>query len=88
MTLSLHIPKTRRVFDITVAHLLAHEGGWSQRYGDQMFMPTVIARALDVPMPVDTKSIIRFALDKESSLYARDRTVIFKPGIQYPRSGD
>ncbi len=62
-TLFAH-PKDRRVFDITVAHLLAHEGGWSQRYGDQMFMPTVIARALDVPMPVDIKSIVRFALSK------------------------
>jgi len=57
-------PKDKRVFDITVGHLLAHEGGWSQRYGDQMFMPEVIARTLDVPMPVDTKTIIRFALDK------------------------
>ncbi len=57
-------PKDRRVFDITVAHLLAHEGGWSQRYGDQMFMPEVIAKSLDVPMPVDIKTIVRFALNK------------------------
>jgi CubicO group peptidase (beta-lactamase class C family) len=62
-TLFLH-PKDRRVFDITVAHLLSHEGGWSQRYGDQMFMPDVIARSLDVPMPLDLKDIIRFALSK------------------------
>lgn len=62
-TLFAH-PKDKRVFDITVGHLLAHEGGWSQRYGDQMFMPDVIARTLGVPMPVDTKTIIRFALDK------------------------
>jgi len=62
-TLFLH-PKDRRVFDITVAHLLSHEGGWSQRYGDQMFMPDVIARSLDVPMPLDIKDIIRFALSK------------------------
>lgn len=57
-------PKDRRVFDITVGHLLAHEGGWSQRYGDQMFMPDVVARTLDVPLPVDLKTIIRFALGK------------------------
>ncbi len=57
-------PKDRRVFDITVGHLLAHEGGWSQRYGDQMFMPEVIARTMDVPLPVDLKTIIRFALSK------------------------
>lgn len=57
-------PKDRRVFDITVAHLLAHEGGWSQQYGDQMFMPDVIARSLGVPMPVGLKDIISFALSK------------------------
>lgn len=62
-TLFAH-PKDRRVFDITVGHLLAHEGGWSQRYGDQMFMPEVIARTMDVPMPVDLKTIIRFAFSK------------------------
>lgn len=62
-TLFAH-PKDRRVFDITVGHLLAHEGGWSQRYGDQMFMPEVVARTLEVPLPVDLKTIIRFALSK------------------------
>jgi len=69
-TLFAH-PKDRRVFDITVAHLLSHEGGWSQRYGDQMFMPEVIARTLDVPMPVDIRTITRFALSKN---------LHFKPG--------
>jgi CubicO group peptidase (beta-lactamase class C family) len=29
-----------------------------------MFMPEVIARTMDVPMPVDLKTIIRFALSK------------------------
>jgi CubicO group peptidase (beta-lactamase class C family) len=58
-------PKDKRVFDITVAHLLSHEGGWSQRYGDQMFMPEVVSKTMGVPMPVDTKTIIRFALSKK-----------------------
>ena len=57
-------PKDRRVFDITVAHLLSHEGGWSQRYGDQMFMPGVVSRTMGVPMPVDTRTIVKFALNK------------------------
>jgi len=62
-TLFAH-PKDRRVFDITVAHLLAHEGGWSHRYGDQLLMPDVVSRTLDVPLPVDRRTIIRFALGK------------------------
>lgn len=57
-------PRDKRAFDITVGHLLTHRGGWSQRYGDQMFMSEVVSRTLDVPMPVDLKTIIRFALTK------------------------
>lgn len=57
-------PKDKRVYGITVAHLLSHEGGWTQRYGDQMFMPLVIADFMGMKPPVDTRTIIRFALDK------------------------
>ncbi len=58
-------PKDKRVFNITVAHLLSHEGGWTQRWGDQMFMPLVIADQMKVNPPVDTRTIIRFALSKK-----------------------
>jgi CubicO group peptidase (beta-lactamase class C family) len=57
-------PKDKRVYGITVGHLLAHKGGWTQRWGDQMFMPEVVSKETGVPMPVDTKTIVRFALDK------------------------
>ena len=57
-------PKDKRVYGITVAHLLSHEGGWTQRYGDQMFMPLKIADNMEVGLPVDTKTIVRFALNK------------------------
>jgi CubicO group peptidase (beta-lactamase class C family) len=57
-------PKDKRVFDITIAHLLSHEGGWSQRWGDQMFMPQVVADQMKTSLPVDTKTIVRFALGK------------------------
>jgi CubicO group peptidase (beta-lactamase class C family) len=57
-------PKDKRVYGITVAHLLSHEGGWTQRYGDQMFMPILVAENLGVKPPVDTKTIVRFALNK------------------------
>ncbi|MDP4224007.1 MAG: serine hydrolase domain-containing protein [Bacteroidota bacterium] len=58
-------PKDKRVFSITVSHLLSHEGGWSQRWGDQMFMPFVVAEQMKVSLPVDTKTIVRFALSKK-----------------------
>jgi CubicO group peptidase (beta-lactamase class C family) len=57
-------PRDKRVFNITVAHLLSHEGGWTQRWGDQMFMPLVIADKMGIKPPVDTRTIIRYALDK------------------------
>ncbi len=57
-------PKDKRVYDITVAHLLSHEAGWTQRYGDQMFMPIVVAEKMGVKPPVDTRTIVRFALDR------------------------
>ena len=57
-------PKDKRVFGITVAHLLSHEAGWTQRYGDQMFMPVLVAEKMGVKPPADTKTIVRFALDK------------------------
>jgi CubicO group peptidase (beta-lactamase class C family) len=57
-------PRDKRVYNITVAHLLSHEGGWTQRWGDQMFMPLVVADNMGVKPPPDTRTIVRFALDK------------------------
>jgi CubicO group peptidase (beta-lactamase class C family) len=57
-------PKDKRVYSITIAHLLGHEGGWTSRYGDQMFIPFVVAESVGVNPPVDTKTIVRFALNK------------------------
>jgi CubicO group peptidase (beta-lactamase class C family) len=57
-------PKDKRVYGITVAHLLSHEGGWTTRWGDQMFMPFIVAEEMGVTPPVDIKTIVRFALNK------------------------
>jgi CubicO group peptidase (beta-lactamase class C family) len=57
-------PRDKRVYGITVAHLLSHEGGWSTRFGDQMFIPFVVSESMGVNSPVDTKTIVRFALNK------------------------
>jgi CubicO group peptidase (beta-lactamase class C family) len=57
-------PKDKRVYSITVANLLSHEAGWTLRYGDQMFMPLLIADKMGLKPPVQTKTIVRYALDK------------------------
>ena len=57
-------PRDKRIYGITVGHLLSHEGGWTQRHGDQMFMSALVADKMGVAPPADTKTIIRFALNK------------------------
>lgn len=57
-------PRDKRVYSITIAHLLSHEGGWTTRWGDQMFMPIIVADNMGIKPPVDTKTIIEFALSK------------------------
>jgi len=56
--------RDKRIENITVHHLLEHSGGWTTRWGDQMFMPTVIAQSLKQPLPVSKSDIIRFVLNK------------------------
>jgi CubicO group peptidase (beta-lactamase class C family) len=57
-------PRDKRALDITVGHLLSHEGGWTQRHGDHMFMPIVVAERMGVKPPANTRTVVRFALDK------------------------
>lgn len=57
-------PRDSRAERITVAHLLSHKGGWTPRWGDQMFMPLVVASSLNIDPPVSTENIVRFALNK------------------------
>ncbi|HSL86348.1 MAG TPA: serine hydrolase domain-containing protein, partial [Bacteroidales bacterium] len=57
-------PKDSRALRIKVAHLMNHEAGWSQRHGDHMFMPLVVAKQMGVEPPADTRTIVSFALGK------------------------
>jgi len=57
-------PRDKRVYNITIAHLLGHQGGWSLRYGDHMFITQTVARQLNKDMPLTTVDYVRFALDR------------------------
>jgi CubicO group peptidase (beta-lactamase class C family) len=57
-------PRDKRVYSITIAHLLSHEGGWTTSWGDQMFLPYVVSESMGINTPVDTKTIVRFALNR------------------------
>jgi CubicO group peptidase (beta-lactamase class C family) len=67
----------QRIEQITVRHLLTHTAGWSRRSGDPMFMPHVIARKMNVNLPVDCETIIRYAIGKKLD---------YKPGARYSYS--
>lgn len=50
----------KRIYDITVRHLLAHSGGWTQRAGDPAFNPLVVAeRVGDLP-PVTMETYYKY----------------------------
>lgn len=66
-----------RVENITVRHLLVHKAGWSRYYGDPMFMPHVVARRMDVDLPVQTEDIIRYTLTRKLN---------YTPGTRYSYS--
>lgn len=66
-----------RVENITVRHLLVHRAGWSRYYGDPMFMTHVVARRMNVDLPVQDEDIIRYALTRKLNYY---------PGTRYSYS--
>ncbi|MGQ1786683.1 MULTISPECIES: serine hydrolase domain-containing protein [unclassified Saccharicrinis] len=56
--------RDRKVERITVKQLLNHSAGFTNRYGDPMFIPNVIAKKMKVDYPVEKEDIIRFMLTK------------------------
>ena len=57
-------PRDTRVYNITIAHLLGHQGGWSLRYGDHMFITQSVAKQMNKELPLTTTDYVRFALDR------------------------
>lgn len=66
-----------RIEQITIRQLLTHTAGWSRRSGDPMFTPHAIARKMDVDLPVDCETIIRYTLGKKLN---------YQPGTRYSYS--
>lgn len=72
-TAYLHF-KDPRIEQITIRHLLAHTSGFSNRYGDPMFLPHLVAEKTGKSLPLDMDAYIRFAID---------RRLHFQPGLGY-----
>ena len=56
--------RDKRTLDITVEHLLRHQGGFTTRYGAPMFNPTLVAREMDSPTPATMETMIQFVLSR------------------------
>jgi CubicO group peptidase (beta-lactamase class C family) len=56
--------RDKKVEQITVRQLLNHSAGWTNRWGDPMFIPNVINKKMSVGYPVEGEDIIRFMLQK------------------------
>jgi N-acyl-D-amino-acid deacylase len=68
----------KRWSDITIAHCLAHTGGWDRDASyDPMFAYDRVARSLKMKLPVGTAEIIR---------YMRGQSLDFAPGEKYAYS--
>lgn len=62
-----------KVKDITIRHLLKHQGGWSASMGDPMFETLEIALKMNVPPPADPVTVTQYMLAKR---------LHFKPGTK------
>lgn len=74
------VVRDRRLKDITVRHLLAHSGGWSQRYGDPAFSSRSISSKMGDPAPATMQTYYK---------YVASRRLHFTPGtrVSYSNMG-
>ncbi len=56
--------RDRRLYSITVQNLLAHSGGWTQRYGDPAFSSLYIAKKVGDAPPATMDSYLRFIANR------------------------
>lgn len=69
--------RDKKLYRITVRELLAHSGGWSQRYGDPAFNSLSIARKVGDAPPATIDSYYKFISSRRLS---------FPPGTQFSYS--
>lgn len=69
--------RDKKLYNITVRDLLAHSGGWSQRYGDPAFNSLQIARTVGDKPPATMETYEK---------YVASRRLSFPPGTQYSYS--
>lgn len=56
--------RDKRVENITIDHLLRHEGGFTTPIGDPMFKITLVEKGLDIKRPITSKNTIEYAISR------------------------
>ena len=69
--------RDKKLYNITIRELLAHSGGWSQRYGDPAFNSISIAQKVGDTPPANMETYFK---------YVAGRRLSFPPGTQFSYS--
>jgi CubicO group peptidase (beta-lactamase class C family) len=73
----------KRIYDITVRHLLAHSGGWTQRAGDPAFNPLVIAEKVGDQPPVTLDTYYKYIATTRLSFTPGSRAYYSNMGYMF-----
>jgi CubicO group peptidase (beta-lactamase class C family) len=73
----------KRIYDITVRHLLAHSGGWTQRAGDPAFNPLIIAEKVGDLPPVTIETYYKYIAKYRLSFMPGSRAYYSNMGYMF-----
>lgn len=72
-----------RLYQITVRHLLAHAGGWTQRAGDPAFNSIMVAEKVGDPLPATMHSYYKFVATRRLSFTPGTQTAYSNMGYMF-----
>ncbi|RKD90073.1 serine hydrolase domain-containing protein [Mangrovibacterium diazotrophicum] len=75
--------RDKRLYKITVRQLLAHSGGWSQRYGDPAFNSLTIAEKVGDQAPATIHSYYKYIATRRLSFYPGTQTSYSNMGYMF-----
>jgi len=69
--------KDEKVLGITVKNLLNHTSGWTNKKGDPMFQNLSIAKKMNVELPIQTETIVKYVLQNRKLDYSPGRKSVY-----------
>lgn len=73
----------KRLYQVTVRHLLAHAGGWTQRAGDPAFNSILVAEKVGDPLPATMQSYFKFVATRRLSFTPGTQTAYSNMGYMF-----